>query len=127
MKKKILIVEDNSDSREILGLFVTKIGHQPIKACNSKEAITVAESRTARPNLHGSGSAGYSTESRQPPILKQNPKTSHIPVVAVTAWMSALWEEKSFESGYCSLLTKETGLASNAKADNRGIHCESLT
>ena len=49
MKKKILIVEDNSDSREILGLFVTKIGYQPIKACNSKEAITYAEAE--RPDL----------------------------------------------------------------------------
>jgi len=33
--KKILIVEDHNDCREILGLFVTKIGYQPIKACNS--------------------------------------------------------------------------------------------
>jgi DNA-binding NtrC family response regulator len=36
--KKILIVEDNSDSREILGLLVTKIGCLAIKAKNSKEA-----------------------------------------------------------------------------------------
>jgi hypothetical protein len=43
VKKKILIVEDNNDCREILGLFVTKLGHQPIKACNSKKAITSAE------------------------------------------------------------------------------------
>jgi CheY-like chemotaxis protein len=28
-------------------------------------------------------------------ILKKNPKTSHIPVVAVTAWMSALSEERA--------------------------------
>jgi CheY-like chemotaxis protein len=38
--KKILIVEDNNDSREILGLFVTKFGYHVIKASNSKEAIT---------------------------------------------------------------------------------------
>ena len=49
MKKKILIVEDNKDSREILGLFITKIGCQVIKACNSKEAITYAEAE--RPDL----------------------------------------------------------------------------
>jgi len=41
--KKILIVEDNKDSREILGLFVTKFGHQVVKASNSQEAITYAE------------------------------------------------------------------------------------
>ena len=49
MTKKILIVEDNKDSREILGLFITKIGHQVIKACNSKEAITVAEAELPAP------------------------------------------------------------------------------
>ena len=43
MKKKILIVEDNKDSLEILGLRVTAIGYQVIKARNSKEAITYAE------------------------------------------------------------------------------------
>ena len=43
MTKKILIVEDNKDSREILSLFITKIGHQVIKTCNSKEAIAYAE------------------------------------------------------------------------------------
>ena len=41
--KKILIVEDNKDSSEILSLFITKSGHHPIKAKNSKEAITLAE------------------------------------------------------------------------------------
>ena len=105
MKKKILIVEDNSDSREILGLFVTKIGHQPIKACNSKEAITVAEAELPDlifmdldlPDLDGVKTTA---------ILKQNPKTSHIPVVAVTAWMSALWEEKSSKVGIAAYLLK---------------------
>ena len=43
MKKKILIVEDNNDSSEILSLFITKIGHHPIKARNSQEAILLAE------------------------------------------------------------------------------------
>jgi len=43
VKKKILIVEDNKDSLEILGLRVTAIGYQVIKARNSKEAIAFAE------------------------------------------------------------------------------------
>jgi len=39
-------------------------------------------------------------------ILKQNPKTSRIPVVAVTAWMSALSEEKASRVGIVSYLIK---------------------
>jgi CheY-like chemotaxis protein len=32
-------------------------------------------------------------------ILRKNPKTSHIPVVAVTAWISDLGEEKALKVG----------------------------
>ena len=39
-------------------------------------------------------------------ILKKNPKTSHIPVVALTAWMSALWEEKASKVGIATYLIK---------------------
>ena len=75
--KKILIVEDNPDSLEILGLFVTKIGHQAIKACNSKEAITYAEAEAPDLIFMDMGLPdvdGVETTA----ILKQNPKTSRI-------------------------------------------------
>ena len=105
MKKKILIVEDNSDSREILGLIVTKIGHHPIKACNSKEAITVAEAEL--PDLIFMDMAMPDADGiKTTTILKRNPKTSHIPVVALTAWMSALWEEKASKVGIATYLIK---------------------
>ncbi len=105
MKKKILIVEDNNDSREILGLFVTKIGHQPIKACNSKEAIACVEAEPPDlifmdmdlPDVDGVKTTA---------ILKQNPKTSQIPVVALTAWMSELWREKALKVGIVGYLLK---------------------
>ena len=43
-------------------------------------------------------------------MLKQNPKTSHIPVVAVTAWISALWEEKASKVGIATYLIKPVSL-----------------
>ena len=105
MKKKILIVEDHHDCREILGLFVTKIGHHPIKACNSKEAITVAEAEL--PDLIFMDMAMPDADGiKTTTILKKNPKTSHIPVVALTAWMSALWEEKASKVGILAYLLK---------------------
>jgi two-component system, cell cycle response regulator DivK len=105
VKKKILIVEDNKDSREILGLFVTKIGHEPIKACNSEEAITVAEAEL--PDLIFMDMAMPDADGiKTTTILKKNPKTSHIPVVAVTAWMSALWEERALKVGIETYLIK---------------------
>ena len=105
MKKKILIVEDNKDSLEILGLRVTAIGYQVIKARNSKEAITYAEAE--HPDLifmdmDLPDADGIKTTT----ILRQNPKTSRIPVVALTAWMSELWREKASKVGIVSYLLK---------------------
>jgi CheY-like chemotaxis protein len=105
VKKKILIVEDNRDSSEILGLFITKIGHHPIKARNSNEAIILAEAEepdlifmdVALPDIDGIKTTA---------ILKKNSKTSHIPVVALTAGISALWQEKAERVGIVTYLIK---------------------
>jgi two-component system, cell cycle response regulator DivK len=98
MTKKILIVEDNKDSLEILSLFITKIGHQVIKACNSEEAITWAEAEGPDlifMDMNLPDVDGVKTTAK----LKQNPKTSRIPVVALTAWISELWREKALKVG----------------------------
>jgi CheY-like chemotaxis protein len=105
MKQKILIVEDNNDSSEILRLFITKIGHHPIKARNSQEAITLAEAE--EPDLIFMDMALPDTDGvKTTELLRQNPKTSHIPVVALTAWMSALSEEKASKVGITTYLIK---------------------
>jgi two-component system, cell cycle response regulator DivK len=103
--KKILIVEDNKDSSEILCLFITKIGHHPIKARNSNEAITLAKAE--EPDLifmdmDLPDADGIKTTA----MLRQNPKTSHIPVIALTAWISALWQEKAEKVGITTYLIK---------------------
>jgi two-component system, cell cycle response regulator DivK len=103
--KKILIVEDNNDSLEILGLRVTTFGYKAIKAHNGKEAIVYAEAERPDlilmdmdlPDIDGAKTTA---------ILRQNPKTSHIPVVAITAWISALWQEKAAKVGITTYLIK---------------------
>jgi hypothetical protein len=40
-------------------------------------------------------------------MLKQNPKTSHIRVVGVTAWEAGTVASENFESRYCDLLDKD--------------------
>jgi CheY-like chemotaxis protein len=109
MKKKILIVEDNNDSLEILNLFITSMGHQAIKAKNSNEAMAFAEAEgpdlifmdMQLPDVDGVKTTA---------MLKQNPKTSHIPVVALTAWMSAPWEERASKVGITTYLIKPISL-----------------
>ena len=105
MKKKILIVEDNNDSLEILSLRVTKYGYEAIKARNSKEAIACVEAE--RPDLIFMDMDLPDVDGvKTTAILKQNPKTSQIPVVALTAWMSELWREKASKVGIVSYMVK---------------------
>jgi len=107
--KKILIVEDNSDYREILNLFITKMGYRAITAKNSYEAIAFAEAE--EPDL-------IFMDMQLPDVdgvtttlmLKQNPKTSRIPIVALTGWMSALGEEKASKVGIATYLIKPVSL-----------------
>jgi CheY-like chemotaxis protein len=102
-------VEDNSDYREIMNLFITKLGYQAIKAKNSYEAITFAEAEgpdlifmdMQLPDVDGVKTTA---------MLKQNPKTSHIPVVACTVWMSALLEEKASKVGIATYSIKPVSL-----------------
>ena len=107
--KKILIVEDNSDYREIMNLFITNMGHQTIKAKNSYEAITFAEAEgpdLILMDIQLPDVDGVMTTA----MLKQNPKTSRIPVVACTAWIPALLEEKGLKVGITTYLMKPVSL-----------------
>jgi two-component system cell cycle response regulator DivK len=105
VKKKILIVEDHHDCREILALLLTQIGYHVIKAQNSKDAIACAKAEEPAlifMDMELPDVDGVKTSA----LLKQNPKTSHIPIVALTAWMSERWREKASKVGIKTYLLK---------------------
>jgi CheY-like chemotaxis protein len=109
MKKKILIVEDNRDSLEILTLFITRIGCQPLKAKNSKEAIELSE--TEQPDLIFMDMDLPDTDGiKTAKILKQTPLTCQIPIVAGTAWISDLWRVKAARAGSVDYLVRPVAL-----------------
>jgi CheY-like chemotaxis protein len=84
---------------------LTKMGYQAIEALNSKEAIACAEAEQPTLIFMDMGlpdSDGIKTSA----ILKKNRKTSHIPIVALTAWMSELWQEKASRLGIETYLLK---------------------
>jgi two-component system, cell cycle response regulator DivK len=125
MKKKILIVEDHHDCREILSLLLTRIGYHAITAQNSKDAVAYAEAEEPAlifmdmelPDLDGVKTSA---------LLKQNPKTCHIPIVALTAWMSELWREKASKAGIETYLLKPVSSQTLKETVEQLTH-ESLT
>ncbi len=104
-KKKILIVEDHHDCREILGLLLTRIGYHVIQAQNSKDAIACAEAEKPAlifMDLQMPDIDGIKTTA----ILRQNPKTARIPIVALTASVSEMWRERASKVGIKAYLVK---------------------
>jgi two-component system, NarL family, sensor histidine kinase BarA len=121
VKKKILIVEDNKDSSEILGQFITKFGHRAIKAKNSKEGIALAEAE--RPDLIFMDIDLPDVDGvKTTEILRQNPITSNIPVVVITAWIAELWREKALRVGIATYLLKPVSPQTLKETINQYTH-----
>jgi CheY-like chemotaxis protein len=105
MAKKILVVEDDKDSRFILSAQVRLIGYEPIEAATAADAIEKALAENpglilmdlAMPRMTGIDAAR---------TLKKNPTTAHIPIVAYTAWDGDEWRTPALEAGMAHYLLK---------------------
>ena len=80
----ILIVEDNEDNRIVYAAMLEHIGCRVLEATNGEEGI--ARARADRPDvilmdIALPGIDGYEATR----ILKRDPGTRHIPIIAVTA------------------------------------------
>jgi CheY-like chemotaxis protein len=83
--KRVLVVEDHCDSRELMTLVIGKSGYEVLEASTGFEAIDQAH--TARPaliimDLGLPGMNGVEAIAR----LKEDPSTLHIPVIVNTAY-----------------------------------------
>jgi CheY-like chemotaxis protein len=84
-KKRILIVEDQTDARELFSLMLRRLGYDISEAISGLEAIDQATA--ARPelifmDLALPGIKGYEATAH----LKANPMTRDIPVIVLTAY-----------------------------------------
>lgn len=109
MPAKILVVEDHSDSREILVFQLRHVGYEAIGAETAEEGIEKALAEgpdVVVMDLGLPGLDGIEATVR----LKQNPQTAHIPVIALTAWGEQFHKEKALEAGMVEYLTKPARL-----------------
>ncbi len=80
----ILLVDDYEDARVMYGHFLRMSGYEPLEASTGEEALELALARL--PDLilldmSLPGIDGWEVTTQ----LKRNPKTKHIPIVALTA------------------------------------------
>ncbi|MBI5687014.1 MAG: response regulator [Verrucomicrobia bacterium] len=105
MKAKILIVDDDPTAVETTGDVLTVGGHQVFSADNGEDGLRLAEE--LRPDLifldvKMPGMDGFEVCRR----LRENPKTSRVPIIMLTGQSSMEEKVKGLECGADDYLTK---------------------
>lgn len=105
MANSILLVEDNEDNRIIYATALRFAGYHVFEAITGTEGVQQA--RSHRPDLVLMDISvpeldGWEATS----ILKADPTTKHIPIIAVTAHALPGDEERSLEAGCDGYLAK---------------------
>ncbi|MEW6068815.1 MAG: response regulator [Nitrospirota bacterium] len=105
MSKKILIVEDNEKNRRLIKDIMTYYGYEIIEAENGEEGIKMAKEH--KPDLilmdlQMPVLNGYDAIK----ILKNDPETKHIKIVAVTSFAMLGDREKILEAGADDYISK---------------------
>lgn len=117
MSKKVLIVEDFDDLRELLKLLVESCGYEVIEATNGIDAVMSVKAET--PNLIlmdiGLPSLDGITTTR---IIREYLNGLDVPIIAVTAFDKE-YQEEAIEAGCNSVLRKPVELDSMERLINK--------
>jgi two-component system cell cycle response regulator DivK len=103
--KRVLVVEDTEDNRQIIRDLLTSAGYEMIEAVNGEQGVAMAAEH--RPDLILMDIQlpvldGYEATRR----IKANPALRHIPVIAVTSYALSGDEEKTREAGCDAYVAK---------------------
>ncbi|MBI3706882.1 MAG: response regulator [Proteobacteria bacterium] len=98
MSKRILVVEDTEDNRQIIRDLLTSVGYDLVEAVNGEEGVAMAAQH--RPDLILMDIQlpiidGYEATRR----IKADPLLKHIPIIAVTSYALSGDEEKARAAG----------------------------
>jgi two-component system, cell cycle response regulator DivK len=103
--KKVLVVEDNQDNREMVIKVLKHNGYQPIEAVDGYQAIEKAKAEhpdLILLDLYIPKMDGYQVTRR----LKSDKDLDHIPVIALTAHAMKGDREEALAAGFDGYITK---------------------
>jgi two-component system cell cycle response regulator DivK len=105
MTKRILVVDDHEDNRQILRVLLASAGYVMIEAQNGETALAAALSE--RPDLilmdiQLPDLDGYEVTRR----IKSNPRSHDVPIIAVTSYALSDDEQKALAAGCIAYVAK---------------------
>jgi two-component system cell cycle response regulator DivK len=105
MTKRVLIVDDNEDNRQILIDLLSANGYVVIEALTGPDAVAIAERETpdlVLMDIQLPGFDGHEATRR----IKSIPALARTPVIAVTSYALAGDDRKAAEAGCDDYVTK---------------------
>jgi CheY-like chemotaxis protein len=103
--KKILVVEDNDNCRELLAQFLKRLGYEVFEATTGLQAIERASA--VHPDLIMIDLGLPEMTGDEPTAcLKANPATRKIPVIVNTAYASGPQTRRALDSGAAEIMQK---------------------
>ena len=108
--KRILLVEDYEEARSMLALNMRCFGYETIEAATGADAIEKASfdypdlivMDISLPDMTGIQAAK---------AIKGNPSTSHLPIIAYSAWCTRSWMQEATNVGIVAYLVKPVPMA----------------
>ena len=108
--KKILVVEDNDNCRELLALFIKRLGYEVVEAATGLQAIERACAVHPDLIMMDIGLPGMAGDEATA-CLKANPATQEIPVIINTAFATGPQTKRALDAGAAEILHKPFPLA----------------
>ena len=103
--KRILVVEDTEDNRQIIRDLLTSAGYELIEAADGASGVAMAAQHAPDlilMDIQLPVMDGYEATRR----IKADPATAHIPVIAVTSYALSGDEAKTREAGCDAYISK---------------------
>jgi two-component system cell cycle response regulator DivK len=105
MTKRVLVIEDTEDNRQIVRDLLTNAGYEIVEAEDGESGVAMAAS--VRPDvilmdIQLPVMDGYEAARR----IKADPATAHIPIIAVTSYALAGDEAKTRDAGCDGYIAK---------------------
>lgn len=126
MKMRILYVEDNFENKLFVRRVIESMGHEMLEAETGLDSLVIASETVpdlVLMDINIPGMDGLETTAK----FKENPRLSHIPIVAVTANAMKGDKERCLEAGCDGYMQKPIGVLDLRREIDRYASCINST